>query len=99
MAVIREYIVMALVDRNFGSGARILMTYNNAALYHKGVTCESSKLLVKRYENAMKTTFSDHLYDMCYPPGIEHHWWTLARNGYWRISSVGNLAALEFFSK
>jgi hypothetical protein len=28
----------------------------------------------------MKTTFSDHLYDMCYPPGIEYHWWTLARN-------------------
>ena len=28
----------------------------------------------------MNTTFSDHLYDMCYPPGIEHHWWTLARN-------------------
>ena len=26
------------------------------------------------------TTFSSHLYDMCYPPGIEHHWWTLARN-------------------
>ncbi len=28
----------------------------------------------------MKTTFSNHLYDMCYPPGIEYHWWTLARN-------------------
>jgi hypothetical protein len=28
----------------------------------------------------MKTTFSNHLYDMCYPSGIEHHWWTLARN-------------------
>jgi|TARA_B110000967_G_scaffold107043_1_gene109722 hypothetical protein len=38
MAVIREYIVMALVDRNFGSGARILMTYNNAAVSHKGIT-------------------------------------------------------------
>lgn len=28
----------------------------------------------------MTTTFSAHQYDMCYPPGIEHHWWTLARN-------------------
>jgi len=28
----------------------------------------------------MKTTFSAHQYDMFYPPGIEHHWWTLARN-------------------
>lgn len=28
----------------------------------------------------MKTTFSAHQYDMCYPPGVEHHWWTLARN-------------------
>jgi hypothetical protein len=38
MAVVQEYIVMALVDRNFGSGARILMTYNNAAGPHKGIT-------------------------------------------------------------
>lgn len=28
----------------------------------------------------MKTTFSDTQYDMCYPLGIEHHWWTIARN-------------------
>jgi hypothetical protein len=28
----------------------------------------------------MTTTFSDQQYDMCYPPGIEHHWWTTARN-------------------
>ena len=38
MAVVQEYIVMALVDRNVGSGARILMTYNNAAVSHKGIT-------------------------------------------------------------
>lgn len=28
----------------------------------------------------MKTTFSDHQYDLAYPLGIEYHWWTLARN-------------------
>ncbi len=28
----------------------------------------------------MSTTFSDHQYDMAYPPGVEHHWWTTARN-------------------
>ncbi len=28
----------------------------------------------------MSTTFSDYQYDLYYPPGIEHHWWTLARN-------------------
>ena len=28
----------------------------------------------------MNTTFSDHQYDMCYPPGVEYHWWTMARN-------------------
>lgn len=28
----------------------------------------------------MTTTFSGQQYDMCYPPGTEHHWWTLARN-------------------
>ena len=50
MAVIREYIVMALVDRNFGSGARILMTYNDAALYHKGVNANHEAIS----ENDMK---------------------------------------------
>jgi hypothetical protein len=28
----------------------------------------------------MKTTYSDHQYDSLYPPGIEYHWWTRARN-------------------
>lgn len=28
----------------------------------------------------MKTTFSHDQYEMCYPPGVEHHWWTVARN-------------------
>jgi Methyltransferase domain len=28
----------------------------------------------------MTTTFSEQQYEMCYPPGIESHWWTLARN-------------------
>ena len=28
----------------------------------------------------MNTSFSDHQYDLYYPPGIEYHWWTLARN-------------------
>jgi hypothetical protein len=28
----------------------------------------------------MQTTFSEQQYDMFYPPGIEHHWWTVARN-------------------
>jgi len=28
----------------------------------------------------MTTTFSEHQYDMRYPLGIEHHWWTHARN-------------------
>jgi hypothetical protein len=28
----------------------------------------------------METAFSDQQYDLFYPPGIEHHWWTLARN-------------------
>lgn len=28
----------------------------------------------------MTTTFSDLQYDKCYPPGIEYHWWTRARN-------------------
>lgn len=28
----------------------------------------------------MNTTFSDHQYEMCYPPGIEHYWWNIARN-------------------
>lgn len=28
----------------------------------------------------MKTTFSHNQYDLCYPPGVEHHWWTAARN-------------------
>jgi Methyltransferase domain len=28
----------------------------------------------------MTTTFSEHQYDMRYPKGIEHHWWTHARN-------------------
>lgn len=28
----------------------------------------------------MSTTFSDQQYDMAYPPGVEHHWWTTARN-------------------
>ena len=28
----------------------------------------------------MKTAFSDHQYDIFYPPGIEYHWWNLARN-------------------
>ena len=28
----------------------------------------------------METAFSDQQYDLYYPPGIECHWWTLARN-------------------
>lgn len=28
----------------------------------------------------MTTIYSQHQYEMCYPPGVEHHWWTLARN-------------------
>ena len=28
----------------------------------------------------MTTIYSDQQYDMCYPPGTEHHWWTMARN-------------------
>lgn len=28
----------------------------------------------------METTFSDQQYDLYYPPGIERHWWNLARN-------------------
>lgn len=28
----------------------------------------------------MATTFSDQQYDLCYPSGVEHHWWTTARN-------------------
>lgn len=28
----------------------------------------------------MTTTFSDLQYDLCYPPGVEYHWWTMARN-------------------
>jgi hypothetical protein len=47
MAVVREYIVMALVDRNFGYGARILMTYNDAALYHKGVNANHEAISEK----------------------------------------------------
>ena len=50
MAVVREYIVMALVDRNFGYGACILMTYNDAALYHKGVNANHEAIS----ENDMK---------------------------------------------
>ena len=38
MAVVREYIVKSLLGRDFESGARILMTYNNAAVSHKGST-------------------------------------------------------------
>ncbi|MFT4519782.1 MAG: hypothetical protein ACI9JM_002179 [Halioglobus sp.] len=26
------------------------------------------------------TTYTENQYDMCYPTGIEHHWWTVARN-------------------
>jgi hypothetical protein len=36
--------------------------------------------------NTMKTTFSDHQYELCYPSGVEYHWWTLARN--WLIASI-----------
>lgn len=28
----------------------------------------------------MSTTYSEQQYEMAYPPGIEHHWWTVARN-------------------
>jgi hypothetical protein len=28
----------------------------------------------------MQTTFSEQQYEMFYPPGIENHWWTVARN-------------------
>jgi hypothetical protein len=28
----------------------------------------------------MKTTYSDEQYELAYPPGIEHHWWSAARN-------------------
>ncbi len=28
----------------------------------------------------MNTIFSDHQYELCYPSGVEYHWWTLARN-------------------
>ena len=34
----------------------------------------------------MKTTFSDIQYELCYPHGIEDHWWTLARN--WLLASI-----------
>lgn len=28
----------------------------------------------------MDTTYSEEQYELAYPPGIEHHWWTTARN-------------------
>ena len=28
----------------------------------------------------MQTIYTDYQYDMHYPSGIEHHWWSLARN-------------------
>lgn len=34
----------------------------------------------------MKTTFTDHQYELCYPEGVENHWWTLARN--WILASI-----------
>jgi 2-polyprenyl-3-methyl-5-hydroxy-6-metoxy-1,4-benzoquinol methylase len=30
--------------------------------------------------DSMNTIYTEHQYDMCYPPGSEYHWWTLARN-------------------
>ncbi|MCP4951566.1 MAG: class I SAM-dependent methyltransferase [Proteobacteria bacterium] len=28
----------------------------------------------------MTTTYTDEQYELAYPPGIEHHWWSAARN-------------------
>jgi SAM-dependent methyltransferase len=28
----------------------------------------------------MNTTYTEDQYDTCYPPGIERHWWTIARS-------------------
>ena len=34
----------------------------------------------------MKTTFTELQYELFYPPGIESHWWTLARN--WLLARI-----------
>ncbi len=34
----------------------------------------------ERLEGKNETAFSQEQYELCYPPGIESHWWTLARN-------------------
>lgn len=62
---------------------RIWNTIEKNCLYDRGTYKVCRPYFAKFKVNIaipVNTTFSEHQYDMRYPPGIEHHWWTHARN-------------------